>query len=163
MALFYVSHPPWLRLVGVRTSYIHFSNISWIPQVLDPITNPFLGPSSWLHPASILKIFKMKLLETVNTPNKAHPSFNLDFQAAFVCYLPHSCCFPSFNTSHPRCYFTSGKEGTLLLFSTWCSCLLTVSPLWGLSWNSIPTKTFPPSGLGNMNPCRNSRSLNCVT
>ena len=44
MALFHVSHPPWLRLVGVRTSYIHFSNISWTPRVLDPITNPFLGP-----------------------------------------------------------------------------------------------------------------------
>ena len=43
--------PPWLRPVGVRTSYIHFSNISWTPGVLDPITNPFLGPSSWLHPA----------------------------------------------------------------------------------------------------------------
>ena len=40
------------RPVGVRTSYIHFSNISWTPWVLDPITNPFLGPSSWLHPAS---------------------------------------------------------------------------------------------------------------
>ena len=52
MALFHVSHPPWLRLVGVRTSYIYFSNISWTPWVLDPITNPFLGPSSWLHPAS---------------------------------------------------------------------------------------------------------------
>ena len=45
--------PPWLRLVGVRTSYIHFSNISWTPRVLDPITNPFLGPSSWLHPDSL--------------------------------------------------------------------------------------------------------------
>ena len=52
MALFQVSHPPWLRLVGVRTSYIYFSNISWTPWVLDPVTNPFLGPSSWLHPAS---------------------------------------------------------------------------------------------------------------
>ena len=52
MALFHVSHPPWLRPVGVRTSYTHFSNISWTPRVLDPITNPFLGPSSWLHPAS---------------------------------------------------------------------------------------------------------------
>ena len=29
-----------------------FSNISWTLWVLDPITNPFLGPSSWLHPAS---------------------------------------------------------------------------------------------------------------
>ena len=53
MALFHVSHPLWLRLVGVRTSYIHFSNISWTPRALDPITNPFLGPSSWLHPASV--------------------------------------------------------------------------------------------------------------
>ena len=44
---------PQFRLVGVRTSYIHFSNISWTPQVLDPITNPFLGPSSWLHFNSI--------------------------------------------------------------------------------------------------------------
>ena len=52
MALFHVSHLPWLRLVGVRTSYIHFSNISWTPWVLDPITSPFLGPPSWLHPAS---------------------------------------------------------------------------------------------------------------
>ena len=45
---------PQLRLVGVRTSYIFFSNISWTPWVLDPITNPFLGPSSWLHPVSTL-------------------------------------------------------------------------------------------------------------
>ena len=45
--------PPWLRPVGVRTSYTHFSNISWTPRALDPITNPFLGPSSWLHPASL--------------------------------------------------------------------------------------------------------------
>ena len=52
MALFHVSHTPWLRPVGMRTFYIHFSNISWTPRVLDPITNPFLGPSSWLHPAS---------------------------------------------------------------------------------------------------------------
>ena len=43
---------PQLRLVGVSISYIHFSNISWTRRVLDPITNPFLGPSSWLHPAS---------------------------------------------------------------------------------------------------------------
>ena len=35
---------PQLRLVGVRTSYIYFSNISWIPRVLDPVTNPYLGP-----------------------------------------------------------------------------------------------------------------------
>ena len=35
---------PQLRLVGVRTSYIFFSNISWIPQALDPIKNPYLGP-----------------------------------------------------------------------------------------------------------------------
>ena len=34
---------PWLRLVGARTSYVFFSNISWIPSVLDPITNPYLG------------------------------------------------------------------------------------------------------------------------
>ena len=27
----------------------------WTPRVLDPITNPFLGPSSWLHPASSSK------------------------------------------------------------------------------------------------------------
>ena len=57
MALFHVSHPPWLRLVGLRTSYIYFSNISWTPWVLDPITNPFLGPSSWLHPTSIINMF----------------------------------------------------------------------------------------------------------
>ena len=57
MALFHVSHPPWLRPVGVRTSYIHFSNVSWTPRVLDPITNSFLGPSSWLHPASELHAF----------------------------------------------------------------------------------------------------------
>ena len=51
IALLYVSRPQ-LRFVGVRTSYIYFSNISQTPWVLDPITNPFLGPSSWLHPAS---------------------------------------------------------------------------------------------------------------
>ena len=28
---------------GVRTSYIFFSNISWTPWVLDPITNSYLG------------------------------------------------------------------------------------------------------------------------
>ena len=33
-----------LRLVGVRTSYIYFSNISWTPGVLGPITNPIWGP-----------------------------------------------------------------------------------------------------------------------
>ena len=43
---------PLAEACGVRISYIHFSNISWTPRVLDPITNPFLGPSSWLHPAS---------------------------------------------------------------------------------------------------------------
>ena len=65
MALFHVSHLPWLRLVGVRTSYIHFSNISWTPRVLDPITNPFLGPSSWLHPASnTLSLPKVSKLST---------------------------------------------------------------------------------------------------
>ena len=41
----------------MKTSCIHFSNISWIPRVLDPITNPFLGPSSWLHPASGSAVF----------------------------------------------------------------------------------------------------------
>ena len=44
---------PQLRLVGVRTSYIYFSKISWTPWVLEPITNSFLGPSSWLHPVSV--------------------------------------------------------------------------------------------------------------
>ena len=44
---------PQLRLVGVRTSYTYFSSISWKPWVLDPITNPYLGPSSWLHPVSL--------------------------------------------------------------------------------------------------------------
>ena len=39
-----------LRLVGVRTSYIYFSNISWTSWVLDPITNPYLGSPSWLYP-----------------------------------------------------------------------------------------------------------------
>ena len=60
MALFHASHPPWLRLVGVRTSYIHFSNISWTPRVLDPITNPFWGPSSWLHLASVRVLIENK-------------------------------------------------------------------------------------------------------
>ena len=36
----------------VRTSYIYFPNISWTPWVLDAITDPYLGPSSWLHPVS---------------------------------------------------------------------------------------------------------------
>ena len=61
--------PPWLRLVGVRTSYIHCSNISWTPRVLDPITNPFLGPSSWLHPASYLgeRLLSLSCLTPDNT------------------------------------------------------------------------------------------------
>ena len=77
MALFHVSHPPWLRPVGMRTSYIHFSNISWTPRVLDPITNPFLGPSSWLHPASVLicfcyaMYFKLCILHSVGIPHYA--------------------------------------------------------------------------------------------
>ena len=33
-----------LRLVGVRTSYIFFSNVSWTPWVLDPITYSLFGP-----------------------------------------------------------------------------------------------------------------------
>ena len=32
----------------------YFSNISWTPWILDPITNPYLGPSSWLYPVSCL-------------------------------------------------------------------------------------------------------------
>ena len=44
---------PLAQACGGGTSYTHFSNISWTPRVLDPITNPFLGPSSWLHPASL--------------------------------------------------------------------------------------------------------------
>ena len=56
---------PWLRLVGVRTSYLYFSTISWTPWVLDPITNPFLGPSSWLHPASVRGLeFRGKVNQT---------------------------------------------------------------------------------------------------
>ena len=44
---------PQLRLMGLRTSYIYkiFSG----HRVLDPITNPCLGPSSWLHPVSLPK------------------------------------------------------------------------------------------------------------
>ena len=42
-----------LRLMGVRASYIYFSNISWTPWVLDPITNPYWGPPSWLHPVTV--------------------------------------------------------------------------------------------------------------
>ena len=37
---------------GEDILYIYISNISWTPWALDPITNPFLWPSSWLHPAS---------------------------------------------------------------------------------------------------------------
>ena len=44
---------PQLRVVGVRASCIYSSNISWTLWVLDPIANPYLGPSSWLHPVSI--------------------------------------------------------------------------------------------------------------
>ena len=61
MALFHVSHPPWLRPVGARTSYIHFSNISWTPQVLDPITIPSWGPPlgcTLFHPLSKNKKIK---------------------------------------------------------------------------------------------------------
>ena len=55
---------PQRRLVGVRASYIYFSNISWTPWVPDPIINPHLGPPSWLHPVSLLQWI---LLHGVNT------------------------------------------------------------------------------------------------
>ena len=32
---------------------IYFSNISWTPWVLDPITNPYLERCSWLHPVTM--------------------------------------------------------------------------------------------------------------
>ena len=100
MALFHVSHPPWLRTVGVRTSYTHFSNISWTPQVLDPITNPFLGPSSWLYPASVMlgNGYSSKLLLGVCTTynflllsltNKTVSNL----KCCHVCYQANRSCF----------------------------------------------------------------------
>ena len=52
MALLHVSLPQ-LRLVGWGHPIYIFSNISWTPWVLDPIKNPYLGPSSWLHPVTL--------------------------------------------------------------------------------------------------------------
>ena len=37
---------------GENILYIFFSNISWTPGVLDPITNPYLGRPSWLYPVT---------------------------------------------------------------------------------------------------------------
>ena len=48
MALLHVSLPPAHACGDEDILYI-FSNISWTPWVLDPITNPYLGPSSWLY------------------------------------------------------------------------------------------------------------------
>ena len=49
---------PQLRLVGVRTSYIYCSSISWTPWVLDPMTNPYLGYPCWRHPVTVSGWFK---------------------------------------------------------------------------------------------------------
>ena len=52
---------PQFRLVGDEDIlYIFFSNISWTPWVLDPITNSYLV-ASWLHPISKpLRFFKAR-------------------------------------------------------------------------------------------------------
>ena len=46
MALLHVFHFP-VQTCGDE-AILYFFNISWTPRVLDPITNPYLGPSSWL-------------------------------------------------------------------------------------------------------------------
>ena len=50
-ALLHVSLPPAQACGGEGILYVFF-NISWTPWVLDPITNPYLGPPSWLHPVT---------------------------------------------------------------------------------------------------------------
>ena len=85
MALFHVSHPPWLRLVGVRTSYIHFSNISWTPRALDPIINPFLGPSSWLHPASTSPVSQLGSRFSFKPGNFLAPTITLEPYFIYMC------------------------------------------------------------------------------
>ena len=56
MALPHVSLPPAQAYGGEDILYIYIyiyiSNISWKPGVLDPITNPYLGTPSWLHPVT---------------------------------------------------------------------------------------------------------------
>ena len=103
MALFHVSHPPWLRPVGIRTSYIHFSNISWTPRVLDPITNPFLGPSSWLHPAS--KLFHNLISCRIKPGDKIPYDSNL-----------HSAKITVFNPAHHLKILLKKRE----LYSSCC-------------------------------------------
>ena len=46
MALLHVSVPPAQTCGGEDILYMYFSSISWTPWVLDPITNPYLGPPS---------------------------------------------------------------------------------------------------------------------
>ena len=44
MALFPVSHPPWLRLVGVRTPYIYFLIFPGHLEFWTPLQIPSWGP-----------------------------------------------------------------------------------------------------------------------
>ena len=44
---------PELRLVGVRTSYIYFSNISWTPWVLDPHYKSLFGALLLAYPVTV--------------------------------------------------------------------------------------------------------------
>ena len=85
---------PWLRLVGVRTSYIYFSNISWTPWGLDPITNSFLGPSCWLHPASItLTVVECFLPHQLHAPWMSSHSYFLSQD--FICIAPVCAPWPN--------------------------------------------------------------------
>ena len=65
---------PKLRLVGVRTSYIYFFNISWTLSSGPHYKSLFASPLPWLHPVTI-KIpgqFCHQLIE-IQPANTAYP------------------------------------------------------------------------------------------
>ena len=59
MALLHVSYPPAQSGGGedILYTYIFFSNISWTPWVLGPITNPYLGVPPLTAPCYMLTVF----------------------------------------------------------------------------------------------------------
>ena len=52
---------PQLRLVGVRTSYIYFSNISWTLSS-GPHYKSLFGAPPWLHPVILCHLHKLNIL-----------------------------------------------------------------------------------------------------
>ena len=59
-----------------------FFNISWTPWALDPITNPFLGPSSWLHPASRRQV-RLKMIQVAGFSYTSSG----DYTAFLICFM----------------------------------------------------------------------------